>query len=167
MATRKCALCQKTITQENPQIYYNGVGAWLCSNECLTAYVKKHKELEDKDAVLATLHRVFDYDGQFESKIFVEIERVRKEHNLTYLQLNKVLHYMYDIQRIPVYRPTLYYVKDHVYAAQKYYQGIDKRQEDMERVRAARQAPRVARCQPTHTNERRTKLLLDEEDVWE
>lgn len=168
MATHKCAMCKKAIIQENSKIYYNGIDAWLCSNDCFTEYIKKQKTLEDKNAVLATLHRVFNYDGQFETKIFVEIERACKEYNLSYQQLNKVLHYMYDIQCIPVYRPTLYYVKDHVYAAQKYYQSIKKREEDIKRMKMAQQTAPVARCQPTHTNKRRTKLLLDsEEDVWE
>lgn len=164
----KCYICRKVIAErpipDDGSVYYGGIDLWFCSLECFRKYIQKQAEQEAKDSVYATLHRVFNYSGQFETKIHVEIQRTLKDLNLSYFDLNRVLHYMYDIERIPIYKPTLYYVKDHVYAAKKYYKEIEKHEEQMRQMKASVPPIMPIGRKPSYKRPAPRKLLMEEEE---
>ncbi len=164
--THKCYICKKTIAEypaNEGSVYYGGIDLWFCSLMCFDKQLAKQHAKEEKDSVYATLHRVFNYSGQFEDKIHFEIQRTMKDYNLSYKDLNRVLHYMYDIEKIPVYKPTLYYVKDHIYAARKYYQEIDRREEEMMRLKM-KPPKTVIGKEVIYQQPARRRLLLDDEE---
>lgn len=164
----KCEVCKKDC-QADESAHYNGVGIQCCSPACWITYVNSQAKKESKDRLDKLLHTVFNYPQPFDSVFYMQMEKICKEHGLSYGQLQKVIYYMYVIKHVPVYRPTLYYVKDYIQPAQKYYNELETKRKEYElyqQKKAAKPKP-VEPPRPRPQAKRRPagrKLFIEEED---
>ena len=124
---KSCATCKRMISDQDNKIVYNGIGSEFCSDSCFASFLVAKKKQEDLDALYKTIKRIFNI-SKVENKIFLQIDQLCKNEGLTYKSINATLHYMYDIEGRPVYSPTLYYVKDYIEPAKKYYQELKERE---------------------------------------
>lgn len=119
-----CRICKKEIPPDSG--YYYGTSEGCCSSKCFGSFLESQKKQEQRDQLYELIQRIF-YTTEIPTKIFIQAERIKKDYNLSDNQLRAVLHYMYDIKKISVYGPTLYYVKDYIDEAREYYNEIKEK----------------------------------------
>lgn len=161
-----CGVCGKACS-DNTLYCYSGLNKYFCSEACFTSFLKKEKEKEVRNECYATVSRIFN-DYPLSQKMLAEIKRVCENCHLSYHQLSCVLHYMYDIKKMPIYNPTLYYVPQNVDEARQYYWDLaEKRQKAAELIEKAKKVePAKVKIVPNRNRQtRRTGLDFNIEDI--
>lgn len=124
----RCEVCGKNCSSET-LYYYSGLNTYCCSEACFTSFLKKQEEKEVRNECYAIVSRVFN-SYPLSAKLLAEIKRMCENYDLSYRQLTCVIHYMYDIKKMPIYSPTLYYVPQNISEARQYYQELAQRKRE-------------------------------------
>lgn len=160
----RCKTCKQPI--ENDKIIcYNGKDVYFCE-QCFTSFLITEKEQEERNFLYKTICRIFGIN-KMTGKLFAEVKRVMEQENLTYKNLTNVLHYMYDIKKIPVYSPTLYYVPHNIKEAKEYYHSIKEREIKAAEAfkKQAQLSPKVVKPNYNRINKRASGLKINPNDV--
>ena len=72
---------------------------------------------------------------------------------------------MYDIQRITIYTPTLYYVPDYIDKAKQYYQSLRERQAQTVKAIAEMKTMPTKTVRPNYNSKRASRLKIDPSKV--
>lgn len=159
----RCATCKKLVN-EKQMIVYSGMGICFCSQACYTSFLSKEKEKEDRNFLYKEICRIFGI-SKLDEKLFAQVKRLKENEKLTYKNIAAVLHYMYDIQRLTIYSPTLYYVPDYIDKAKQYYQSLKERQAQTVKAIAEMKALPTKTVRPNYNNKRVSRLKIDPSKV--
>lgn len=114
-----CKECKKQITDNN-FYFHDPSGGRFCSKVCLDKFILKEKEKDDKNHLWGTICRIF-HVIKVPPRILGEIKRFRTKENLSYKQIDAIVHYLYDIKHEMPYGETIYKVPDFKEEAQAWY----------------------------------------------
>ena len=162
----KCKVCKKQCVEDS-MFVYNGLDVYCCSEECFTSFLCKEKEKESRNLCYATISRIFGV-RPLTGKLLAEVKRTCENEGLSYKQLASVLHYMYEVKRIPIFSPTLYYVPKYVDEARDYFAAIAVKEKDVQRVAAHDKKLKETSSivKPNYNlKKRKTGLKINPEDV--
>lgn len=160
----RCVVCKKECV---PDKYYSFSGAkdvYCCSEQCFTSFLASRKTQEEKNKFYEMLYRIFG-TRNLPTKIYVEVERLRKE-GYGYKKLTATAHYLYDIKQIPIYSPTVFYIKEGLFEAQEYYKAQEAKDEKNKKILAKKKEPAPKRQMiPNYQEKKRNGLWVNLEDV--
>lgn len=159
----RCETCKKVVNEQS-MIVYNGKGICFCSQTCYTSFLLKEKEKEDRNFLYKEICRIFGI-GQMTDKLYVQVKRLKENEKLTYKNITAVLHYMYDIQKMTVYSPTLFYVPEYVDKAKQYYQSLKEREQKAMKAIAEMRALPQRTVRPNYNGKRNSRLRIDPNEV--
>lgn len=159
----KCATCKK-IVNEKEMIVYNGKDVYFCSKTCYTSFLSKEKEKEDRNFLYKEICRIFGI-GQMTDKLYAQVKRLKENEKLTYKNISAILHYMYDVQHLTVYSPTLYYVPEYIDKAKQYYQSLKEREQKTIKAIAEMKAMPQKVVRPNYNGKRNSRLKIDPNEV--
>lgn len=159
----RCAMCKKLV-DEKQMIVYNGKDICFCNQTCYTSFLSKEKEKEDHDFLYKEICRIFGIN-KLDEKLFAQIKRLKEKNGLSYKNITAVLHYMYDIQHLTIYTPTLYYVPDYIDKAKQYYQSLRERQAKTVKAIAEMKTMPTKTVRPNYNNKRVSRLKIDPSKV--
>ena len=160
----RCHSCKKIITDEKMKIYYNGTHKVFCGKDCCIAFLNTEKQKTDRSCLYKTICRVFSLPT-ISKKLIMEAERLKND-GITYKNLAAVLHYMYEVKKMWIGSPTLYYVKDNLEEARLYYQNISEKEKQVERVKQMleNQPKQVNIIKPNY-NKRKSGIKVNPSEV--
>ena len=161
----RCKTCKKQIDCSEEMIYYNGKDSYFCSSTCFTSFLSAEVEKEKRNKLYKQICLIFNIPAMT-PKLFTEVKRVCEKEGLTYHNLSLVLHYMYDIKKIPIYGPTLYYVNQYVEEAKRYYANLKEKQNRAKEMIEKNNSTQSKIIKPNYKNNRRnTGLKINLEDL--
>jgi YHS domain-containing protein len=157
----RCETCKK-IVDKSKMIVYSGKNVCFCSQTCYTSFLSLEKEKEDRNFLYKDICRIFGI-GQMTEKLYSQVKRLKDNEKLSYKNIRAVLHYMYDIQGMPIYSPTLYYVPENVERAKEYYLAVKVReQKAIQDIAQAKEIQTAAKVIiPNYNKKRASRLKID------
>lgn len=160
----RCHSCKNAVNEQT-KIYYNGTRKVFCCKECCLKYCFAEKQKAERNALYKTICRVFNLPT-ISKKLIMEAERLKNE-GVTYKNLSATLHYMYDVKKIWIGSPTLYYVKENLEEARKYYQTLEEKEQQVERIKnmLANQPKQNNIIKPTYNNKRNSRIKINPSEV--
>lgn len=160
----RCVVCRKECAADSYYYYFSGKDVCCCSEQCFTSFLVSQKKKEEKIFLYETLYRIFG-TRNLPTKIYVEVEKLVKNEEYSYKNLTATAHYLYDIKNIPIYSPTLFYIKENFQEAKEYYQKLEEKNQKAEELLSKQESGKGRFILPNYTKKRKAGLRVNPEDV--